>query len=320
MRVAILGATSHIALNLIFGLNHIGNLNLELFARDTSRVSKFLSCNHLSTNNLRIANISTFDATQGFYDAIINCIGFGTPEKIETAGRDILFISEKFDNIALEITARHSGCKYINFSSGAVFGKYRQQPVMPGEELRICIDELTVQDSYAIAKLASEAKHRASPELDIIDLRIFSFFSRFADLSSHYLVNEMLKAVITDKPFITTTNDIVRDFIDPSDLCTIILLCLKTDKLNLGMDVFSKAPLHKQELIDSFIKYYGMKIQYTMTAPHVSSTGRKDQYYSLNKRATKVLNYHPNHTSLEGVLKESRILLAERDIQAIQLQ
>ncbi len=97
MKIAIMGATGHVAKNLI---DHLKGDELYLFSR-----TKFNSYDF-------------FDSYD--YDAIINCIGYGNPADIEKAGPDLFFVTEKYDNLALEYLKRHEETKYIFISSGVV--------------------------------------------------------------------------------------------------------------------------------------------------------------------------------------------------------
>ena len=116
------------------------------------------------------------------FDAIVNCIGFGTPEKIGRAGINIFKITESIDDLIIEYLVKKPETVYINFSSGSVYGSSFEKPVDSSYKSVIKIQPLEDREFYRIAKLNSEAKHRSLNDLQIIDIRLFSFFSRFIDL------------------------------------------------------------------------------------------------------------------------------------------
>jgi hypothetical protein len=148
----------------------------------------------------------------------------------------------------------------------------------------------------------------------IIDLRVFSFFSRFIDLSSPFLLAEMVRSVKEKIPFKTTKDDLVRDFISPEDLSNLISICTNQKGKNGGFNIYSRAPIRKQELISAFIERYGMNVNYGNGDISYSPTGMKSQYYSLDRRAGASFGYSPLYSSLASVISEADVLLGhERD-------
>ena len=119
MNIAILGATSHIAKGLIINFLTKTNHEMSLFGRSNERINNFLLEEKLICD--RILNYTEFFNYQ--YDVIINCVGIGRPEKIKEAGYGIFLITENFDNLVIEYLGKQPQAIYINFSSGAVFGK-----------------------------------------------------------------------------------------------------------------------------------------------------------------------------------------------------
>lgn len=303
--VAILGATSHIAKGLIFNFLKDDRYALSLFARNTEGVKKFI----LSIEDASIPEIMNIDAfPNGNYDIIINCVGVGTPKNANAAGRQILFITEQFDNLILNYLESHPKALYINFSSGAAYGSEFAQPVTVGYRNCIDINNIRSSDYYGIAKVHSEAKHRAFGEFNIVDLRVFSYFSRFVDLSAGYLVTDMIKSVISKTEFVTNGNDIIRDYVVHSDLFSLVECCIKKETLNTSFDVYSKSPISKLKMIDIFEKQYGLICKITDKFHYVNATGDKSNYYSENMNAREI-GYSPSLTSEEGLLFEAEFIL-----------
>ena len=51
----------------------------------------------------------------------------------------------------------------------------------------LTVEKKNGRGEYALSKINSEIKHRKLKHLNIIDLRLFSFFSRFMNLKSKFL-------------------------------------------------------------------------------------------------------------------------------------
>lgn len=308
MRIAILGATSHIAKNLIvyFGKE----AELLLFARSPVQVFDFLKAECLKTVKFRVFELREFPHASMNLDAVINCVGFGTPHKLREAGAEIFFVTEFYDNIVLEYLRKNPESIYINFSSGAVFGTDLSNPISEDSEFRIRMDSVSVSDAYRISKLNSEAKHRALAQYNIIDLRVFSFFSRFIDLSSPFLLTEMVRSIRDKIAFKTTKDDIVRDFVSPEDLTNLVSLCIEKKGINGGFNIYSRAPIRKQEIISAFVERYGMEVDDSSEDILLSPTGVKSQYYSCDRRAGLAFGYFPNFISLDSIIAEADVLLS----------
>jgi nucleoside-diphosphate-sugar epimerase len=306
MKIAILGATSHIAKNLVYYFRQESRDELFLFARNQGAVRDFLK----STKDDVAPIVFGFDSfSGGDYDAVINCVGIADPQKQKNAGVDLFRLTERFDDLALDYLAGHEKTVYINFSSGAVYGTAFDSGVEGNAVASIAVNGITSADYYRIAKLNAEAKHRAMPDRNIIDLRVFSFFSRFIDLESGFLLTEMLRCVIERQPFYTNAVDIVRDYVAPSDLFSLVKLCVASSGINQPMDVFSAEPIRKSELIALFSCDFGLETRID-EEDHVSTTGAKLTYYSANHVATSLLNYIPALTSRDAVRDEANEIIA----------
>ena len=304
MNIAILGATSHIAKGLIINFLTKTNHEMSLFGRSNERINNFLLEEKLICD--RILNYTEFFNYQ--YDVIINCVGIGRPEKIKEAGYGIFLITENFDNLVIEYLGKQPQAIYINFSSGAVFGKEFGKPIDKDSSSSINVNSLDNSDAYGLAKLNSEAKHRALSDLHIVDIRIFSYFSNNIDLESKFLLSEVVSAINNSKILFTNKDDIVRDYIHPLDLFQLINCCIGNSKTNDVFDAYSKKPITKFELFDALAKKYNFKYKIKSGVSKDSSTGAKNVYYSINHKA-KSIGYNPKYTSLEAISEESSIMI-----------
>ncbi len=103
-KIAVLGATSHIAKGLIYHFSREGFKNIDLYARSKNKLEDFLkpiNCPYTYPKK------DFTDLYKHGYDAIINCVGMGTPEKVKKTGKDIFKLTEEFDNLVLEYLKKH---------------------------------------------------------------------------------------------------------------------------------------------------------------------------------------------------------------------
>ncbi len=307
MKIAILGATSHIAKNLVYYFRRDSRYELFLFARNQGAVHEFLK----STEGEAAPIVYGFDSfSGGDYDAVINCVGIADPQKQKQAGVELFRLTERFDNLVLDYLAGHEKTVYVNFSSGVVYGTAFESGVESNAIASIAVNSIAPVDYYRIAKLNAEAKHRSMADRSIIDLRVFSFFSRFIDLNSGFLLAEMMRCVVDRQPFSTDTVDIVRDFVAPTDLFSLVESCVASHGINRPIDVFSAAPICKSELIDLFSCDFGLETKIDEEA-RASTTGTKLVYYSMNHAATGLLGYIPALASRDSVCGEAREIITE---------
>lgn len=295
-RIAILGATSHIAKGLIINFLEDKKSSLSLFARAPSRVMYFLKENGFEPN-CPINGFRKFE--RGQYDVIINCIGLGTPSRIARAGGNVLSLTEEFDRIALRYLKKYPKALYINFSSGAVYS--------------VSSGDLKPEHFYGLAKLYQEAKHRVLDKLNIVDVRVFSYFSRFINLDSGYFLTELIKSIKKREVFVTNPRDFTRDFLSSEDLFSLICLVIKAKPFNDVIEAYSSKPVTKFELLDYFVKDYPLKYRIKRKLRLDSPTGQKDHYCSHSRKARDLIGYKPKFSSIETVVKEAKYLIGDTD-------
>lgn len=303
-KIAIIGATGHIAKSLIDSFCRTNQHELFLFARSLERLSIFLASINFSSASPR--SFSEFAHEE--YDVIINCVGIGDPGKLKSAGISIFKVTEIYDNLVLDYLETHPATLYLNFSSGAAFGTDFSAPIKNSTCAKWSINQIASNDFYGIAKLNSEAKHRALANLHIVDLRVFGYFSRFIDLESQYLINEIINSIRDSKEFVTGAHNIVRDYVHPKDLFSLIDKCIAKSTLNGVFDVYSLKPVTKFEILDYFAAEHGLKYVVKDNVNISAATGIKDRYYSDNKNAREV-GYIPRFTSLDSIIQEASVLL-----------
>jgi len=301
MRIAILGATSQIARDLIVSFSAGEEHHLHLFARRPDEVTKWLVSVGLSAC-YSVDGFSEFSKQE--FDAVINFVGVGNPAQALAMGNSIFDITLQFDEMVLAYLRIHPACRYLFLSSGAVYGSAFDEPVTGNTPAIVAINNLSSQEWYGAAKLHAECRHRAHPELSIIDIRVFNYFSRTQDLSARFLITDIMRA-IRDKTVLKTSADyIVRDFLHPSDFYKLVNVLLSAPPNNAAVDCYTRAPIEKTKLLAAMQENFRLRYEITEAASSINATGGKPYYYSLNTRAAD-FGYEPSLTSLEGILQET---------------
>ena len=307
-RVAVLGATGHVAKCLTAGMWANPAVDMTLVVRDLARLDAFVATLPEASSSEAWApprQVTFDDFGVGEYDAIINCVGFGNPAELAGAsGRAVFALTEKFDHVVLDYLEDSPETRYVSMSSGAVYGGDFSEPASERSRSVFPANQLTSLDVYGLAKLASEARHRAIPDRAIVDLRLFGLYSRHIDPHARYFMNDVYGAVVTGARLEVGAEDIKRDYVDPADLTALVLGVLDSLPRNDVFDVYSAHPVSKFEILDDFAKRYGLAYVVDEGRSSGSPTGPKLNYYSTNERAQQV-GYVPRWTSLETLRNET---------------
>ncbi len=296
-KIAILGATGYIGKSLLaefFG--DTAKVDLYLFSRSKSKLQNLAK--HIP-QGVTLHHLPLDDFDKHTYHVVINCTGLGSPSSFKKEPQNIFSVTESIDIMVMNYITKKKKTKYINLSSGAVYGDNFTKPVDSTTKTILDINNLKIPDYYSIAKINAEARHRAMSALHIVDLRIFAFFSRFADSKAGFLMSEIIDCVVNKKTFVTGPGDIVRDYISSHDLYLLIKLAIQVEHCNDSFDVYSKKPVSKFEMLTYLEKKYGLtyRIQGAQD-PHVKLL--KNVYCSKDTKA-KRLGYQPSLSSLECI-------------------
>lgn len=307
MKIAILGASSQIAKDLIFSFAAAGENDLHLFARKPDAVKNWLNSVGLPAH-YPAGEFAGFGKHK--YDAVINFVGAGNPEQIVSMGNSIFDVTLRFDEMVLAYQRSHPSCRYLFLSSGAAYGSRFDQPAQRDTLAIVAINNPSPHEWYGVAKLHAECRHRAQPENAIFDLRVFNYFSHTQDMSARFLITDILRALRDKIVLKVSPVNIVRDFMHPSDFYNLVNTLLLTPATNTVVDCYSRAPIDKFALLAAMKERFGLRFEVAEATASVSvnATGGKPNYYSLNTRAAD-FGYQPGLTSLEGILQESGIIL-----------
>ncbi len=311
MKIAILGATSQIARDLIVSFSAEKDKYLHLFARRPDVVMKWMETVGLSGRYL-IDEFSGFGGQE--FDAVINFVGVGNPTQAVAMGNSIFDITLRFDELVLNYLQAHPACRYLFLSSGAAYGSNFNEPVTSDTPAVISINNLAPHEWYGVAKLHAECRHRAHPELSIIDIRVFNYFSRTQDITARFLITDILRA-IRDKTVLKTSSDyIVRDFLHPSDFYQLVSALLSAPASNGAVDCYTLAPVDKPSLLTTMQEKLGLSYEIADAMASPNATGSKPHYYSLKRRAAD-FGYQPALTSLDGILLEAAAIIQKQNSQ-----
>lgn len=305
MRIAILGATSQIARDLICSFSVHDKHQLVLFARRPEVVEKWLCDAGLAKQH----SVCEFErlSREDHFDALINFVGVGNPAQALALGASIFEITHQFDQLAVDYLQRNENCRYIFLSSGAAYGSTFMTPADRDTQAVFPLNNLQAQDWYGLSKLYAESRHRALKHLAITDIRVFNYFSRSQDISARFLISDILRTIQEDSVLVTSPDPIVRDFLHPLDFHQMVVRILTAPANNMVLDCYSRAPIGKADLLIFMSERFGLR--YVIADPAVvNATGSKLNYYSNNKQA-HALGYAPLFSSLEGLEKEATWIL-----------
>jgi len=311
MRIAILGATSQIAKDLVLSFAAKTPHELVLFARRPEAVSEWLTATG-RTANYPVAAFEAFGADDHF-DAILNFVGAGNPARAVAMGASIFDATLKYDEVALNYLSHHPDCSYVFLSSGAAYGSVFEKPVDGNSRAAISINNLQPQDWYAVAKLHAECRHRSLPHLPIVDIRVFNYFSHKQDISARFLIADILRAIQSGETLMTSSDNIVRDYIGPDDFFQLVSRILAQPPINEVVDCYTQAPVDKMTLLANMKKCFSLRYEVSSAPAGVNATGVKMNYFSNNRRA-EVFGYVPEKDSLKTVLEESSLALTTSSI------
>ena len=302
--LAILGATSQIARDLLVSASAAGRYQLQLFARDCAAVEAWQQARGLAWPVLPYSAYA-----QSEHDAVINFVGVGDPSRAAAMGGSILDITLEYDQLVLQSLRQHPGRRYIFLSSGAAYGTTFLAPADEHTCATINLNALAPQEYYSAAKLHAECRHRSLAPLPIVDLRVFNYFSRTQDMAARFFITDVVRAIQAGTVLTTSPDPMVRDYLHPSDFYRLVDCVLQAPPQNQALDCYSAAPAGKLALLEAMAARFGLRYEVAagMAAP-VNATGAKPHYYSCNRRAA-ALGYQPAHSSLDTVLTEAAAIL-----------
>ena len=295
-RIAILGANSLIAIDYI-----------ELVLKKTERFLYLFTRNPLGMSGLlddgcasKFKFLGYEDFGKERYDLIINFVGGSDPALINKLGKEIFVITQQYDDLAIQYLQKNTTCKYIFISSGAAYGNvFAYEPATNITKSNFDFDNLPAFDYYGAAKYLSEQRHRTFLNLHIVDVRVFSYFSKRQSLNSKLFLPQLIGAIKNGAVFSTLNEEMWRDYIGPIDFFNFLECMLSQDGINDSFDCFTRAPVSKLALLKKLADEYGLRLSLLM--PDERKINPKTWYYSVNRRAES-LGYFPEFNSINTIL------------------
>jgi len=311
MNIGILGANSQIAKDLICSFEALSHHQLILFSRRKKEVNDWLKKTG-SAYGYVVKGYDDFNVEQKL-DVIINFIGVGDPLQAALMGASILDITYQYDAMALKYLEDNPTCRYLFISSGAAYGSNFQAPVDENTRATFQINNLEPTDWYGIAKFYAESRHRALNNRAIVDIRIFNYFSHRLNMDSRFLIADIVRAILDKTVLQTSAENFVRDYLNSVDLHQLIVKILDHHPTNLAVDCYTLEPIDKFSLLVAMHEKFGLNYEIDSQFSSIHATGMKHSYYS-KYRAAEQLGYRPTLTSLQGVCKEVKLFLEQRDM------
>lgn len=297
MRIAVLGATSQIAKDLLRLVLPLGRFELSLFARDPEKLNDWLRSTALPAPR-KVGTYAEFGLVD-YFDAILNFVGSGDPVRTARMGREILDVTRDFDELALGYLRGRPHTKYLFMSSAAALGHVFSSENDDRRFARFPLDAIDSIDFYGFSKLAAEMNHRSLRDFDITDIRIYSYASEFMSLEGAFLISVIGKSIVDGTVLQTDDRDIARDYIGSEDLLRLISACMERRASNRAVDCYSAAPTTKMAILKMAAEKHGLAYD-IHPASGPAGSDFKAAYYPRDRRGPE-FGYAPLHTSSEVV-------------------
>ena len=256
--IAILGATGTLGLSLAheFAADPRG---LVLFARHPDRLA-----NEPFACSVGVCSLAEFEAAD--FDLVINAIGAGDPGRVAAVGAGILEITDRWDSRVLDTMDART--RYVFLSSGAVYEPDHCEPVGGDSRLSIPVNDREAAPPYIMAKILAEARHRHLFNQAILDLRVFAYADAALPRDGRFFLCELARSVGSRVPFKTSATDMVRDYASRTEVAAVIRCWEAAGALNAPLDVYTKAPARKSDILRLAHERFGIEIDYCVDIEH----------------------------------------------------
>jgi len=117
---------------------------------------------------------------------------------------------------------------------------------------------------------------------------------------NRFFISDMIRAIKNNEIFLTSTQNIARDYIGPLEFFQIIRAVLHYSPMNDVIDCYTLAPIEKIQLLNIMTLKFGLQYKFQEDFESINATGVKKNYYSLNHRAA-LYGYKPTRDS-EAIL------------------
>jgi UDP-glucose 4-epimerase len=228
------------------------------------------------------------------FDVCINCSGAASvPESIKNPRRDFELNVHNVLNIIDAIRLYAPNCKFIQFSSAAVYGNPAMLPI---KEDSICAPI----SPYGWHKLYSEQICKEYTTIYNSKIAILRPFSVYGTGLKKQLFWDVYNKVKKNEPFeLFGTGNETRDFIHVSDL--VYLIDLIIEQGSFAGTVYNAAngvATSIRDIVDTFIKLTGSNLTYTFNNQVKSGD---PIYWQADINTIKELNYFQKTSIIDGL-------------------
>jgi nucleoside-diphosphate-sugar epimerase len=285
--IAILGATGYVGCSLARLLAD-EKRPVTLFARDLRKLT-----DHGWPAEVGLRALDEFNA--GDFELVVNAIGAGDPARVKSIGSDILDITAFWDRRVL--TTMDARTRYVFLSSGAVYGSSFDRPVDADSRLSLPVNAMASVPAYTIAKLQAELCHRSAKDRAILDLRIFGYADPAIDLDGAFFLAELARAIRSGSVFVTSPDDMVRDYAGALELLALIDGWQQAGAPNCPLDLYTAAPASKHDILKTCTARYGLRTEYVAAAGSTATGERR--FYASQYRAAEHFGFNPGRDTIQ---------------------
>lgn len=303
--VAIVAASSQIARDYIENVLSNTERELFLFSRTPETLRGLISGPQAS--RCRFLPYEKFGIDR--YDAIVNFAGASDPAKINRMGRDIIAVTDRYDDLCVGYLKDNGDCRYVFLSSGAAYGDAFGIRTAKLAQTAFDLETSDSPDYYGASKYLAETRHRRLAELSIVDLRVFGYFSERQDLDAKMLMSDVARSIV-DKTTLTTSDaNIWRDYSHPDDFFQMMEAILQSKESNATLDCYSRAPVDKLSMLSLLAEEFGLSYR---LVPAPAGTSNRRMYYFSPDRSAANIGFVPRFSSAEGVTDILRRIVTRR--------
>jgi len=109
---------------------------------------------------------------------------------------------------------------------------------------------------------AAEARHRHLSNRSILDLRVFAYADSTLPRDGRFFLCELARSIGSRVPFKTSATDMVRDYAGRAEVAAMIRCWETAGARNTPLDVYTKAPASKSDILCLAHERYGIEIDY----------------------------------------------------------
>ncbi len=303
--IAILGASGHIGTALAHEYAQRTGARLDLYTRRP----EFIEARTASWSpraEIRCRPLAALELSD--VDLVVNALGAGDPEKIKALGNSIVSLTLEWEAAITQALAASPRALYVFLSSGAVYGRLVDEGAGRDGRVSFAVNEWRSDEVYGLAKFVAEAAHRARPDRRILDVRIFEFVSPFIDVGGRYFLSELFASLVDGTVFRTGAADMVRDYVDGTDLAALIDCFLLRSDANLAVDIFTLRPAAKFEILERLAPL-GLRFEID---PAIPPPAQRTTYASRHHIAAE-FGYKPRTAAADNVQAVAeQVLVAHR--------